>query len=315
MRNLPGVLILSIGFALSSCQTLGLIQPTATATPTPTSTSTATPTATATSTPTPTSTPTLSPTPACDVDGLLAAAKALTADEEITFQYLGTEDVSFLTIWYVDTDIDPFATANTLGQNVELAQLHATELAYRLTANDPCIEQLLDYLGVIIVDQEYNGWWDRLIEPSALPQTDHPGEEELTLAAAHWGDGYIRDVPPESHLAAPQDSCTWQEAREGLHMHFAPTREKVGFYYVANSPITSVVAVWDGPVDFTMYASLLNVAQELQCLYPRVDALTIFIVDENGSVNLLGSLEGESLYSEDLTSAINNLIILYAKEE
>lgn len=309
-------------FLLSGCT--ALVQPTPTVIPTSTNASTATISHTPTVTPTltalptyelrPSSTPfpTKTAVPSCNADQTLKKLKSqIMFDESMLLHYklLGT---SFLVAWFVDPEINQSAIGSELAENNELALHHALILSQELKTSDACVSRLFDRINVIVVDKNYNGWFSGEIGTADLPSTIQIDEEQLDEISKLLEVGYIRDAAPANPGSAPSGSCTWIEARENIHNHFSSERENVNFYFVIDDNGGNVWAQWDSQPEFlslNLPTSALNVATELDCLYPKPDWILFTIVDETGDMQIIGSWDWESAKNQNL----GQLQIVYQK--
>jgi hypothetical protein len=308
-------LVLIVCLCLTSCSSLSP-SPTPTQTQPPTRTPTPSPTATKTPVPTSTLTPTLEPSPtsSCDPDEVLANLKALVPYEEFAVHHNIIRDLHTLAIWFVDPHLDPLASEEAIGENFDLAFVDAIQLSHQLNLEDTCIEVLFDVINPIVVDGAYNGWFSGMIEPSSLPRQASLNESDIDQVADEYIVGYRREGPTSSidRPPAPTGSCTWQETKEMIWQHFAPSRQNVAFYFVIDDVGVNVWAQWDGPADIViMSASLLNVVMELHCLYPYPVRLIVLVVDDMGEATLIGLLEGEVVRGGDFAEAINQFQVVY----
>ncbi len=289
------------------------VLPTNTNTPIPTATATLMPTETFTPVPTSTDTPvptfTPSPTPDCDPDDVLRNIKANFPYEEFEISYLTMDDLSTLTLWYVDSEINPIAGSDDVDQNAELAMRGAALASQRLAQIDSCIPFLFEAINPIVVDSNYNGWFSAQVEPNLLPEGENPSEDELDAVEAVFTIGYVRTIAPEQPRPAPSGACTWQDTRARIQNHFFIERQNVTFYFVIDETGRNVWAQWDGPADFLAFASMMNVAMELGCLHPSPTQLLMIVVDEQGEVGMMALWPESGFEALDL----NQVRILYQK--
>ena len=286
------------------------ITPTATFTPSPTTTHT--PTFTASPTPTKTATVTMTPTkaPNCNANNVLKNLKSTINYDEYTILYNKKDGISTLMIWLIDPEIDPKATGEKITANVNLAIRYAVKVSYHLISIDSCVSYLFNFINTIIVDQNYNGWFSGLISPKSLPKTEPTDIQQLDEIGKQFTINYSREKPTAPKKSAPAGSCTWREAKEKIHWHFAPDRENIGFYFVLDDTSASVWGEWDVPAGLLLIAalpSLLNIIQEIQCLHPTPDRLVFILTDEKGTVLMIGILPQSGIENMDL----NKLQITY----
>lgn len=284
--------------------------PTNTSTPTLTNTPTASPTATVT--PGPTATPTLpptitpSPTPDCEADRVLRILKDQLSFQEFEVYHYTIEGLSVLTLWYINPDINPEASESEVEKNAREALRSAAEASFLLTETDVCVAYLFDSINPIVVDKQYHGWFSGQIETGEIP-TEEPSGADWFDFQALFQTLYIRNTAPPTIGPASSGSCSWQETRDNIQRHFFAGRENVSFSFIIDEVGVNVYAQWDGPTDFLAYASILNVAMELECLHPEPTQLFIQIVDEKGQIGLIALLDQEGIQNLDL----NQLMILY----
>lgn len=281
--------------------------PTATFKPIPTST--LTPTLTPTSTATLTPTPTLSPTPSCHADQVLKSLKADFPYDEFAIGYNTIQDIEALAVWVVDPELNPLAKGEDIKLNLFLAMRHAALLSLELNESNACIEEIFPYISIIVVDANHNGWFSGQVSSTDLPKTKDPTEVELDDIVNAFQVAYNRIHPTNPVQAPPNDSCSWSEARENIQRHFSPDRENVNFYFVIDEAGRNVWAQWDGPTDYRVIASILNVTMELHCLHPAPTQLFALVVDETGEVGLIVLADEDAITSMD----INEFQILYEK--
>ncbi len=232
---------------------------------------------------------------------------------EFTVDYSVTSGTSYLNIWFVDPNIQPGTSSEDLGENNETAMRHASTVAIYAVTLDPCIKSVFDKVNPVVVDQGYNGWFSGSVAASLLPETFEPGEKELYEVAEAFEVVYMRQSLPAIPDAPPSGSCTWQEARERMQLHFDPGRLNVDFYFVGDEVSRKVTAQWDGAVAektdiAVIYASITNVAQEIRCLHPAPDYLYVMVHDSSGTTIWMGRLPSAGIQSLDL----DQVEVLYA---
>jgi hypothetical protein len=234
--------------------------------------------------------------------------------EEFTLLHHIFQSTHTLVVWFVDPELDPLASEEDIVDNVNLAAEHAIYLGHQLKNANDCVGALFDAVNTIVVDQDFNGWFSGGIPFSELPNTSELSAEELRETRLEIV--YLRQVetPPNSRQPAPSGACTWPEARERAHWHFAPGRENVGFFFVIDEVGVNVWAHWDSqltPLDGEL-ASVLNVTMELQCLHPAPDIVWLTIADPDTSdVRFMGLIPGDPVQSGALDEQINQLKVIY----
>lgn len=310
--------LLSIVFMLvfSGCTTF--LQPAPTTTPTPTLTSTATitptpsptPTLTPTVTLTPTLPPTYTPTPtntpalSCNADQTLKTLKSKIKQDEFVILHNKIYGVSILAIWFVEPAINPLAKESEINANTQLAIRRALTLSQELKASDSCVSALFDTISAIVVDKNYNGWFSGEIKITDLPATMQTDEQQVDAIAKLYQVGYLRSKITAKVNAAPASSCTWKTAKKNIHNHFSPMRENVAFYFVLDDAGVNVWAQWDSPVEFlqlNMPTTLMNIAQEIGCLFPQPSRIIFSVVDGTGDLQVLGAWNWADIQSRNIS--------------
>lgn len=252
----------------------------------------------------------------CSADNILVSlrnsALLKTAYEEYAVDYSLTDGILFLNIWLVDPDLGSAAAVEDVQTNNNIAILHASYAAIVFNASESCIASVFDKINVIVVDQNYNGWLSTAVPIASLPVTLQPTTEEMTAVIQAFEPVYLRRESPPEQGSRPRGSCTWTESNARIHLHFDPARANVNFYFVGDENSRKVTAQWDGALNTTLdigviYASIMNVAQEIQCLYPAPDYLYIFVLDNGGGLLFFARLPSSGIQSMDL----NELEILY----
>ncbi|TET86226.1 MAG: hypothetical protein E3J37_00165 [Anaerolineales bacterium] len=318
-RIRTSILVLGAGLALTACSLLAT-SPAPTSTPPPTRTPTITPTITPTATSTPTPTLTLTPTPepsatpSCDPDEVLVELQAVMPYDEFTLLHHIFQSNHLLVVWFVDPELDMRAKGVEIDESLNLAAEHAIRLSHQLKIKSECVEVLFDAANVIVVDRDYNGWFSGVIPFSELP--DSPDLVLDDLQEVGIKIVYLRQVEtsPVSRQPAPSEACTWPEARERAHWHFAPERQNVGFFFVIDEVGVNVWAHWDSwwTPDKGEFSAMLNVMMELQCLHPAPDLVWLTVVDPDTSdVLFMGVVPGEPVQSGDFAEQINELRGIY----
>jgi hypothetical protein len=309
-------MITATGFLILGCGLLTRTPaPTPTALPTPSPVPTEAPTATSTPEPAPTEQPSPAPSTVCDPNEVVVELQTEVPFVEFVLRHNYAVGIRSLVVWYVDPDLDPLASAGALEANLGLAFEHALNLSADLNRASACVQQLFDGINPIVVDADYNGWLSGLIDPASLPDSPMLSSAEIEALKAEMQVNYTRTRPTDSltRPLASEGSCTWRDTLPRIQWHFSSERPNIGFYFVIDEGGTNIWAQWDGPPDagLTM-ASMMNVLFELDCLYPVPTRLIVIVVDDAGSVSLIGMVEGEVVTSGDFAAAINQFQVLYA---
>jgi hypothetical protein len=293
---------------LLSCSISSLQPPTTTPTPT------LTPIPTLTSTPLPTNTPVPTNTkpPPCNADQTLKNLKQTVTYEEFVVLYQKLQDTSFLVIWFIDPEINPSAKENEISENAQLAIRHAFILSQQLKGSDDCVNRLFNFINPVVVDKNYNGWFSGQVSPSDLPATLPTDDQQLAEYSKLFQTGYLRSKTTAKISSAPAGSCAWQEAKKNIQNHFSPDRENVAFYFVLDDEGVNVWAQWDSEPEFlqlNLPASILNIAMEIDCLFPKPDRIIFDAVDQEGEIHVYGIWNQADMKNQD----ISKIQILYQK--
>ena len=237
----------------------------------------------------------------CDADQVLVNLDSVVPYEEFELSYNTVYGISSLVVWFVDPAIDPEANADEIEESATLAVRDAIALSHQLATTDNCVAELFTHVNPVVVDRNYNGWFSGLIPVPVLLETASAFDESLWAIERSIEGEYRRDISPLPFGPVPDSSCTWVETRERIQYHFDPARQNVSFYFVVeDNGEAKVWAQWDGAADAVSIAAMLNVARELDCLYPPADWMIVIIVDGAGNMQLLGRWPSEAFLSYDL---------------
>jgi hypothetical protein len=284
-----------------------LAQPTPTLTPSRTPTARVTPTSTQ---------PEIQQSSCGSRDELIRKIKSSIDYDESVLSYNYIDHKWVLYFWIVDPNLDPGAALDTLSPNNDRAVRDATLLIVKLVNADACAQKLFSVVDPIVVDSAYNGWFSGEITIDSVFQGGNPSDDDLQKMIREYVGSYHRTQAPTKLGSHPLGSCSWQQVVQRLYeRQFAPTREKVKFYFIRDETGAKVWAQWDQPPfdpkdklsQGIMMASAMNVMVELKCLYPAPEWLVIVVVDDQGSVNLVGRIPRAAIYKID----ISQLDILY----
>jgi hypothetical protein len=285
--------------------------------PTPLPSSTLPPVPTYTPAATVSSTHQLSPTSNCNRDRIVKNIKADFPYTEFSVNYNSIQGIDILSIWFVDPSIDPQVTDADIEKFDALAIAHSASISQKVNNQDECIESLFTIINPIVVDSAYHGWFSGSVELSKLPKIDNPTETQMDAVQKSFQTTYLRQKTPQSTQAAPNSSCTWEDTRANIQRHFDPERANVSFQFILDESTTHVDAQWDsdiGELDESTWwalqmAAMLNVATELNCLFPAPTALNITVVDSSGKIELIGTLPEPNKPIDELD--INKFQVLY----
>ena len=250
----------------------------------------------------------------CSPDQVLTALRPLIPYSEFALSHNIIGEIHNLNVWFVDPGLDPLAVEDEIPEIVAMASRHAALLSHQLARGSPCVATAFQGITVIVVDRDYNKWFEGQIFSADLPASPNPTDAEIELAMQAFTQGYGRSRRTASvgRPGPPDGSCTWAETQAGLASHFDPSRQNVVFYFVADDEGTSVWAQWDGPPEWdTFLTGLLNVDRELSCLYPPLDSLWAVYVDDTGLAQLIVVGSGDAVRAPDPNVLVDSLQIVY----
>jgi hypothetical protein len=294
-----------LGMVLSGCA-LPLV-------PEPTSTPTATAAPMRTATPTQTHTPSPTQAPLCDADQTIMDLRGHFPDDDAVFLHHTVEGVSTLVVWYVDGEVRPSVEEAEITANRRLAMQNGMEFMISVRNSDPCIAALFQEISLAVVDPEYNAWFMVQADPNGIPQ-DMDDEAAMAAWAVTSVPSYLRETATASHGAPAAGSCSWEEARAAAHGHFDPARRNVDFYLIQDEYGVSVWTQWDGDPEYLManiFASVLNIGMEMECLFPVPDRIILQVVDGEGEMLFMGFWNWEDARQQD----VGKIYVVYQQEE
>lgn len=254
----------------------------------------------------PTDTPTPTPTLVCDARSALRQVGELLDGRTFEAHYLTMNRELTLSIWLVDPELDPRASAGELAANNRRAVQTGLSVFQQVTRQIPCVRQVFVNANPMIVDRLYHGWYRDVIPLRAFPETEDLADDELLSAMLGNRHGFYRRVPPRIEARpAPDDACTWPEARAAIGRHFGPERRNAAAYPIIDAPADTVsyaggvlVEVqWDVQTieemeNAAVLENLNDVAEALSCLWPPVDQLEVFLVDAYGQFVVFAAVPG-----------------------
>lgn len=268
--------------------------PTPTPTPTDTPAPTASPTPAFTATLAWTDTPVLvSPLkPACASNELFLYKLQFAFDvEDVVIFYQSYQGIKTLGVWIVDPGIITGTSQNEdFVNNQNLAIDHALIAAYEL--KDACARaNNFDLINPIVVDTEYNGWVSGALPPGDIPDYIYDGILPDMFEFTQFV--FIRQETPPAFGSPPDDSCTWDATLDKIQRHFR-ANDNVVFYYIRDPNGNNLWAQWyvrsQEEAYFDALPSILNIARELDCLYPTPDMIFTMVMTGDDKVVLLGAL-------------------------
>jgi hypothetical protein len=252
--------------------------------------------------------------PGCEPNDIVDALEPLVPYQEFSLSQNSLDGVRNLNIWFVDPELDPRASGEALGENVNVARLDAARLAHVLNQGSGCVSTAFEGITALVVDRDYNSWFTGHIVPASLPEGDDPSDGEFEAAAGTFTVGYSRSSETLSRTSAGPEACLWPQARERLLSHFDAGRPNLAFYISIDDGGVNVWGQWDGPPEFdVLQADLLALRAELGCLDPAVDSFWTIYVDGAGTTQLVLAVAGDILRESSDEDFINQLEIIYPR--
>jgi hypothetical protein len=260
------------------------------------------------------STPVPGATGACDPDQVLTVLRPLVPYSEFALSHNIIDEVHNLNVWFVDPGLNPLASDDEITENVAMASRHATLLSHLIAQGSPCVATAFQGITVIVVDPDYNKWFEGQIVSADLPASPNPTDAEIEQSMQAFTQGYVRSRPTSSanRQPAPEGACTWSQTQASLASHFESSRQNVVFYFVLDDEGANVWTQWDGPPEWESFLTgLLSVDRELSCLYPPLDHLWAIYVDETGLAQLIVEASGEAVRDSDPAVLVDSLRMIY----
>jgi hypothetical protein len=318
--KLKTTILLAIWFIISGCASAEIDTSPTTPSISPTPTQIPVPTATNTALPTESPPETSEPISSCELDAdFFARLKAgLPVDEAVIFHNI-LHGVPTLGIWFVDPDI---AVDNSTGEGMEesktLAINNGLHIAFTLKQIESCVSSFL-IINLTVVDSQYNSWFSATIQVENIPDTlaDNILEDMYT----HANVFYLREELPVPIDSFPPDSCDWPTTLTKIQQHFSPDLPNTSFYYSRDEEGNYVWTNYYVPSQETAYPItlpiLLNIATELDCLYPVPDKIIVTVLDPNNQVVLLGFLPNTNAETDASLNGfdINNFKVQFIDAE
>lgn len=275
---------------------------------------------------------TIPPTPAvCGAIDVLGQIDELLIGRTFEAHYLTTNRELTLSIWMVDPEIDPQATADNLLENNQRAARSGLMLFQEIIEHIPCIREVFVNANPMIVDRLYQGWYRDVIPIHDFPQkTDHQYDNLVNgMLSSNLSYGFQRNKPPqpEDQVRLP-DACTWSEARAAIEQNFGPERRNTAAYIIIDAPDGTVAqpegvlveVQWDvqNATDLESAAILQNldhVAEALSCLWPPVDQVETFIVDAYGQLMVFAAVPGSLIREGKIPLPPDRVLLEYMNEQ
>jgi hypothetical protein len=251
--------------------------------------------------PTPAPTPTASPSPNCTAALVLEQVDQLLTGQDFEAHYLTIGDKFTLSVWLVDPEIDPATPLSGLAAADRQALARGLSLSYQLIDQIPCTQWVFDQVNPMIVDRRFQHWYKDFLPVGAFVGLHDPTTDDLIAAIEATGTapGEPRATAPQPAQAPAANSCGWSEARAAIHAYFGTDNNTAAYLIIGASLVeqgnptpsapddVGVEVQW--PVRDTAAAAdplirerLGHVAEALACLWPAIDSLEAFVVDQSG---------------------------------
>lgn len=270
----------------------------------------------------------LTPAP-CSPDEVLHQVDMMLAGSTFEAHYLTINRQLVLSIWLVDPELDPDASEGDILENSRQAFLLGASISHEVAWQIPCTGEVFEGINPMIVDRDYNSWYVDIIPMRALLQVEHPTDEELVASIERSGMeiAYLRRTSPQGgEHAAPEDACTWPEARAEIQEFFGAERRNAAAYlisgYQAASGYTSlppqvfVQIQWDVTTpeeadDRILLDNIERASKPLSCLSPPVDRVEIYIVDEDGQLLVFGLIPGKFIREQIFPLPVDQISLVH----
>jgi len=234
----------------------------------------------------------------CDRGEVLRQVDELLVDETVETHYMIINKEWVLSIWLVDSELDPLASSGeAITENSQLAFQRGATVAHQIADQIPCTREVFDGINPMIVDQNYNGWYIDIIPMHALPITKNPTNEVLLASIERSGMEYadLRRISPQEH-APMTESCFWSDARPAIEEIIDSAQPNQAAYLIISPDETLVQIQWEitpdeEEDDQAIVKRLGHLSKLLDCL----DTLELFIVDDVGRLKVYGRVSGETL--------------------
>ncbi len=255
----------------------------------------------------------------CDYDEVLRQVDKLLVDYTFETHYTIINKELMLSIWLVDSELDPSASGDDIAENSTQAFIQGAMIAHRVAYQIPCARELFDGINPMIVDRNYNGWYIDIIPMHALPLIENPSVEALMASIERSGMEYadVRRTSTQDEIQVAQpDTCTWPEARAAIQGIIDPEQRNNAAYLIINNEQVLVQVQWEiakgeGADDKAVAERIGLLSKALDCLAPPIDTMEVFVVDTRGRLNVYGRVSGEVIRSWGTTSSLEDQIELH----
>jgi hypothetical protein len=251
--------------------------------------------------PTPARTPAPSPSVSCTAALVLDQVDQLLAGQDFEAHYLTIGDKFTLSVWLVDPEIDPATPLAGLTATDRQAVERGLSISYQMVDRIPCTQRVFDQVNPMIVDDRFQHWYKDFLPVGAFVGLHDPTTDDLIAAIEATGTALEepRATVPQAAQTPAASSCGWSEARAAIHAYFGAEDNAAAYLIIgaglvdqgnptANLPDDVGVEVqWPvrdmaAAADPLIRERLGHVAEALACLWPAIDSLEAFVVDQSG---------------------------------
>jgi hypothetical protein len=246
-------------------------------------------------------TPAPSPSVECTAAQVLEQVHQLLAGQDFEAHYLTIGDKFTLSVWLVDPEIDPATTLSGLATADRQALERGLSISYQIVDQIPCTRLVFDQVNPMIVDDRLQHWYKDFLPVGAFVTLHDPSTDDLIAAIEATGTALAepRVTEPQAVQAPAAGSCGWSEARAAIRAYLGTEDNSAAYLIVgaglvdtgnttANSADDVGVEVQWPVHDQASATDPLNrhrhghVAGALACLWPAIDSLEAFVVDQSG---------------------------------
>jgi hypothetical protein len=250
------------------------------------------------------------PTPVCSAAQVLVQVEDLLAGQDFEAHYLTIGGQLTLSVWLVDPEIDSSATDANLAGNNRKALARGLSISYQIVDQIPCVRYVFPQVNPMIVDGLFQHWYKDFLPTGAFVGLHDPTTDDLIAAVQGTGrepaDG--RQKTPQAGRPAPVGSCDWPEAKKAVRAYLG-TEDNTAAYLLIGASLTGRYRTPNLPddvgvevqwvvhddaeaADSIVLERLGHLAQALTCLWPAIDSLEGFVVDEIGQLVVYALVPG-----------------------
>jgi len=232
---------------------------------------------------------------------VLAQVDQLLAGQDFEAHYLTTGDKFTLSVWLVDTEIDPATPLSGMAAADRRALARGLSISYQMVDQIPCAQRVFDQVNPMIVDGRFQHWYKDFLPVSAFVGLHDPTTDDLIAAVEATGTALEepRATVPQAAQTPAASSCGWSEARAAIHAYFGTEYNAAAYLIIGARLVDQGSPTPDAPDDVGVEVQwpvrdtaeaadplvrerLGHVAEALACLWPAIDSLEAFVVDPAG---------------------------------